>query len=79
MFSSRHAYMILSFAKTILWIVAITMPLIWWLPGVHAPGHACGVSINSVAGGFMFDLGATFLQKSCRRAPRAYPVASQAE
>ena len=56
--STRRAYMFLSFVKTILWILAITMPLIWLLPAARASGHGWGMSLYAVAGGFMFGVGA---------------------
>lgn len=55
--STRRAYMFLSFVKTILWIIAITVPLIWLLPAARVSGHGWGLSMASVLGGFVFGLG----------------------
>ena len=57
--STRRAYMFLSFVKTILWILAITLPLIWLLPSGRVSGQGWDISIYAVTGGFMFGVGAT--------------------
>ncbi len=57
--STGRAYMFLIFVKTILWVLAITLPLIWLLPAGRASGHGWVMSINAVTGGFMFGVGAT--------------------
>ena len=56
--STRRAYMLLSFVKTILWVLAITLPLIWLLPGARASGPVWAISISILAGGFLFGVGA---------------------
>ncbi len=56
--STRRAYMLLSFVKTILWVIAVTMPLIWWLPVAPVPSPGWGVSMGAVVGGFLFGVGA---------------------
>ena len=57
--STGRAHMFLSFVRTILWVLAITLPLIWLLPAGRASGHGWEMSINAVTGGFMFGVGAT--------------------
>ncbi len=58
-FHTRRAYMLLSFVKTILWITAISLPLIWLLPATRASGQGWGMSMYAVTGGFVFGMGAT--------------------
>ena len=62
--STRRAYMLLSFIKTILWIIAITMPLIWLLPATGASTQRWGMSNYAVAGGFIFGIGAA-MNRGC--------------
>ena len=56
--STRRAYMLFSFAKTILWVLAISLPLIWLLPGARASGSGWAISVSILAGGFLFGVGA---------------------
>ena len=56
--STRRAYMLFSFVKTILWVLAITLPLIWLLPGARGSGPGWAISIFTLAGGFLFGVGA---------------------
>ena len=62
--TTRRGFMLLSFAKTVLWIIAATAPLVWALP--DARGHLAGwqLSWTGLAGGAIFGVGAVF-NKGC--------------
>lgn len=62
--STHRAYMLLSFVKTILWVIAVTMLLYWWLPMTSVPSPGWELSTISVAGGFLFGIGAA-VNKGC--------------
>lgn len=57
--SSGRAYMLASFAKTILWTIAVTLPLIWLLPAIGDRFGGWAFSWYAVVGGFIFGVGAT--------------------
>lgn len=56
--STRQAYIFLSFAKAVLWVMAVSLLIAWLAPGhgikfqSHAPAWA------ALAGGFLFGIGA---------------------
>jgi hypothetical protein len=54
--STRRARMLVSFGKTVMWIMAITLPLSWVTAGM--PPMLQGPSLLSVAGAFVFGVGA---------------------
>ena len=56
--STRRAHMFLSFIKTVLWIMAITMPLIWLMPMGSPRFHGWQLSWAAVAGGLLIGIGA---------------------
>ena len=62
--STGQAYMFLSFLKTVLWVMAITIPFMWWLPDAHGAQRSWGISTPVVLGGFLFGTGAA-LNKGC--------------
>lgn len=55
--TTRHAYMLLSFVKTILWVILITLVLSWTVSPVAVVHWQ--LSYYSIAGGIMFGVGAT--------------------
>ncbi len=57
MLTTRHAYMLLSFGKTVLWVILITLILSWTIPSVAIVHWK--LSYLSIAGGFLFGIGAT--------------------
>ncbi len=59
-----QAYMFLGFLKTVLWVMAITIPIIWWLPDTHGTQRSWGMSTVVLLGGFLFGMGAA-LNKGC--------------
>jgi len=62
--STGQAYMFLSFLKTVLWVMAITIPLMWWLPDARGAEQSWGISPLVLLGGFLFGMGAA-LNKGC--------------
>lgn len=56
--STGRAYMFLSFGRTVLWVLAITLPMIWLVPSLHAPVNGWALSPMALAGGFAFGMGA---------------------
>jgi hypothetical protein len=47
--------MLISFAKTIVWIELVTIPLTWLFPDVRANRHMLGYSWAAVTGGIVFS------------------------
>ena len=60
MLTTRRAYMLLSFAKTVLWIMAVTAILLWGLPETRASTAGWQVSVAGLVGGLVFGVGAVF-------------------
>lgn len=56
--SSRRAYLLLSFAKTALWAMAVSIPILWLWPtqGMLAPAYAFTATV--LVGSFLFGIGA---------------------
>lgn len=56
--SSHRVYLLLSFAKTALWAMAVSLPILWlWPQGMVAPAYP--LTTAALAGGFLFGVGAT--------------------
>jgi uncharacterized membrane protein YedE/YeeE len=62
--SVGQGYMFLSFFKTVLWVMAITMPLMWWWPDAHGANKTWAISTPALMGGLLFGMGAA-LNKGC--------------
>jgi uncharacterized membrane protein YedE/YeeE len=62
--STGQGYMFLSFLKTVLWVMAITIPFMWWWPEAHGAQRSWGISATVLLGGFLFGMGAA-LNKGC--------------
>ncbi len=58
MLTTRRGHMLLSFAKIILWVMAITIVLMWLLPDARGPGKQWATSVQGIGGGFIFGVGA---------------------
>lgn len=56
--STGRAYCLLSFGKSVLWVLSIILPLLWLDPGLGASIHGHALSAASLAGGFLFGMGA---------------------
>ena len=62
--STGQGYMFLSFFKTVLWVMAITVPFMWWWPEAHGNQQSLAISIPALVGGLLFGMGAA-LNKGC--------------
>src|SRR2546430_2202859 len=62
--TTHGAFMLISFAKTIVWIELVTIPLTWLFPDVRANRHILGFSWAAVTGGFAFGIG-TAVNRAC--------------
>lgn len=56
--TTRRAFMLWSFGKTILWTMAVTALLLWALPETRATLTGWKVSVFGLAGGLIFGMGA---------------------
>ena len=56
--STGRAYCLLSFGKSVLWVLSIILPLLWLDPALGASIHGYALSTASLAGGFLFGMGA---------------------
>ncbi len=56
--SSRKAYMMLSQVKAVLWVVAVSMPILLFLPDWAAPHRSYALTLAAIGGGFLFGVGA---------------------
>lgn len=54
--STRRAYMLASFAKTVLWVMLVTLAFGWLMPPATNSGWS--LTVSSLAGGLMFGMGA---------------------
>ena len=58
--TTRRAYLLASFGKTVLWTMAVTMPLLWAWPATRAFETGWPVTLYGLAGGLVFGVGAVF-------------------
>ncbi len=58
MLSTRGAYMLAAMLKAVLWVVAISVPILLFLPEIAAPNRSYAISYAAIAGGFLFGVGA---------------------
>jgi hypothetical protein len=56
--STRRAYMLASIGKSILWVLTITIPIVWLVPATHADMTGWGFSGVALLGGFVYGIGA---------------------
>jgi len=57
-FSSRKAYMMVTMLKTVLWVMAVSVPIFLFLPDAAAPNRSYAITTAAIIGGFMFGVGA---------------------
>jgi uncharacterized membrane protein YedE/YeeE len=57
--STHQAYMFLSFAKTVLWVMAISLPILWLAPMQNLVREGSAPTVLTLAGGFLFSVGVT--------------------
>ena len=56
--NARKAYMMLTQIKAVLWVVAVSMPILLFLPDWAAPHRSYAVTLAAIGGGFLFGVGA---------------------
>jgi uncharacterized membrane protein YedE/YeeE len=56
--SSRKAYMMATLIKAVLWVVAVSVPILLFLPDSAAPNRSYAVTFAAIGGGFLFGVGA---------------------
>jgi len=56
--STGRAYCLLSFGKSVLWVLTIILPLLWLGPTLGESINGFALSSTSILGGFMFGMGA---------------------
>ena len=57
--SSGNAHMLRSIVKSVMWVLAITIPIIWLVPGVADKQVEWELSRLTLIGGFVYGMGAT--------------------
>ncbi len=58
MFTTRRAFMLLSFAKIVLWVTGVTIWLGWWIGAARPAPISFGITWPGVFGGVVFGIGA---------------------
>jgi len=56
--STARAYCLLSFGKSVLWVLAVIFPVLWLDPSLAESFGGFALSPASVLGGFLFGMGA---------------------
>jgi uncharacterized membrane protein YedE/YeeE len=57
-FSTRKAYMMLMLLKAVLWVMAVSAPILLFLPETAALNRGYTITVAALAGGFLFGVGA---------------------
>jgi uncharacterized membrane protein YedE/YeeE len=57
-FSTRKAHMLAATLKTVLWVIAVSMPILLSVPGTAAPHRNYAITVEAITGGFLFGVGA---------------------
>jgi uncharacterized membrane protein YedE/YeeE len=57
-FSTRKAHMMMALLKAVLWVIAVSMPIMLFLPGIAAPRPGYTITVSAIIGGFLFGVGA---------------------
>ena len=57
-FTTRRAFMLLSFAKIVLWVTGVTIWLVWWIGAARPVALSFGIAWSGVFGGVLFGIGA---------------------
>ena len=57
-FSSRKAYMMATMLKAVLWVMAVSLPILLFLPASAAPNQGYAITVAAIGGGFLFGVGA---------------------
>lgn len=64
MLSSRRAFMALAMLKTVLFVMAVSFPVLLLWPHLAAPARSQAIAVEAIAGGFVFGVGAA-LNNGC--------------
>jgi hypothetical protein len=56
--SARTAFMLASIGKSALWVIALTLPFLWLVPGAAAAVGGWPLTASALLGGFLFGFGA---------------------
>ena len=56
--TTRSAYLMASILKAVLWVIAVSVPILLFLPGIAAPNQGYAITAAAIAGGFLFGVGA---------------------
>ena len=57
-FSTRKAFMLAAMLKAVLWVMAVSVPILLFLPGTVTPNRSYAITVVSITGGFLFGVGA---------------------
>ncbi len=57
-FSTSKAYMMVTMLKTVLWVMAVSVPIFLFLPDAAAPNRSYAITTAAIIGGFLFEVGA---------------------
>ena len=57
-FSTRRAYMLAAMLKAVLWVMAVSVPILLFLPDTVTSNRSYSITIASIIGGFLFGVGA---------------------
>jgi len=58
--TTRRAFILISFAKTILWVTGVTIWLAWWIGVPRSAPISSGIAWSGIFGGLLFGIGAVF-------------------
>jgi hypothetical protein len=50
--------MMATLLKAVLWVVAVSVPILVFLPDTAAPNRSYAISVAAIGGGFLFGVGA---------------------
>ncbi len=53
-FSTRKAYMMAAMLKAVLWVMAVSVPILLFLPGTATPNRSYAITVAAITGGFLF-------------------------
>lgn len=57
-FSTRKAYMLAAMLKAVLWVMAVSVPILLFLPDTVTSNRSYAITIAAIIGGFLFGVGA---------------------
>ncbi len=57
-FSTRKAYMMAAMLKAVIWVMAVSVPILLFLPGTATPNRSYAITVAAITGGLLFGVGA---------------------